>query len=451
MKLKDIFGSEDQDYTNIPIRKAVLLLSIPMVVEMMMESIFAIVDIYFANHTLGNNAVQIIGLSESLIMVVYSIAMGLSMAGTASVARRIGEQKIEEARKTAAHCIMLSVLLAIPLGLIGIFFAGPLLRLLSASEQAIAEGKIFAQLLIGFNVVIFLLYVINGAFRGAGNVVLAMKSLILANIINIVLCPLLMKTMGIKGAALATIIGRSAGVLYQAFLLRQRKNLLFLSRADFRWQPEIAGSLIRVAFPGAWQFLISSGSWIFMASLVAHYGAAASAGYQTAIRLLIFFIMPAWGLSSSVATLVGQNLGAGKPERVTESVRVALLYNIIFMALVTIFFYTLGIHLSSFFTSDRVTIGYADDTLKVISSAYVFYGMGMVFLNAFNGAGATKAPTYINILGFWCIQIPLAYLMYYVWKVDFIWLVAAIPFAETLITILSYGYFRSGKWKEAKV
>lgn len=451
MKWSEIFNGEEQDYTTLPIRKAVIMLSIPMVLEMLMESIFAIVDIYFANHKLGNDAVQIIGLSESLITVIYSVAMGLSMAGTATVARRIGEKDTAAARKVAAHCIMLAVVCAVILGAAAIAFAGPLLHLLSASEQAIREGKIFTQILLGTNIVIFLLYVINGIFRGAGNAVMAMKSLMLANVVNIILCPLLISSLGIKGAALATVIGRSIGVSYQLYLLRHKDSLIRLQRSDFRWDGAIAASLVRVGFPGAWQFIIGSGSWIFMASLVAHYGPAASAGYQTAIRLLIFFIMPAWGLSSSVATLVGQNLGAGKPERVNESVRVALRYNIIFMALVTLFFYTLGNHLASFFTDDPVTIYYAEQTLKVISAAYIFYGMGMVFINAFNGAGETKVPTYINIIGFWCIQIPIAYLLYYVWKVDYIWLIAAVPFGEILISVMSYLYFRTGKWKKANV
>lgn len=451
MKISEIFDSEHKDYTTIPIRKGVLLLAVPMVLEMLMESIFAIVDIYFANHKLGNDAVQIIGLSESLITIIYSLAIGLSMAGTATVARRIGEKKEADARIAGAHCIMLAIVVSLVLGIPSFIFAEELLRLLSASEQAIAEGVIFTRLILGFNIVVFLLYVINGVFRGAGNAVMAMKALIVSNTINIILCPLLMTRLGIMGGALATIIGRGTGVLYQVTLLRKKNSVMRLRLSDFKWQKDVAASLLRISFPAAWQFIIASGSWIFMASLIAHYGPAASAGYQTAIRLLIFFIMPAWGLSSSVATLVGQNLGAGHMNRVEESVKVAMKYNVIFMACVTILFYLLGTGIASFFAEDAETIRYATNTLKIVSSAYVFYGMGMVYINAFNGAGETRMPTYINIIGFWCVQVPVAYLIYYVWQADINYLVAMIPISETLITLLGYIYFRTGKWKLAKV
>lgn len=451
-------GSEEVDYTAITLRRAIVLLSIPMMLELCLESVFAVVDIFFVNK-LGEHAVSVVGLTESVITIVYSVGIGLSSAATAIVARRVGEKQFEEASKAGAQAILLAVITSILMAVPGVLFAEDILRAMGAENDAIKEGTLYCKIMLGGNLAIILLFLINGIFRGAGNASIAMKSLWIGNLFNIVLDPLFIfgfafiPEMGVTGAAIATTTGRSLGVMYQLYQLRKSSGTLRIQGKHFL--PDLRGiqALVKIATPATFQFVIASASWIFLAAMVANYGSEASAGYQTAIRLVMFFILPAWGISNAAATLVGQNLGAGKPDRAERSVQMTTVYNMVFMGLVTLLFMFFSRPLLGIFipVSQQTQLEYAVLTLQIISSGYVFYGVGMVMTQAFNGAGDTQTPTWIYFFGFWLLQIPLAYMLhrYTEWGMNGI--VAAIPIAETLIAIAAWILFKKGKWKSVQV
>lgn len=449
---------EEYDYTTINLRKAVLLLSIPMMLELALESVFAVVDIYFVNR-IGVHAVSVVGLTESVITLVYSVGIGMSSAATALVARRVGEKHLDAASHAGAQAILLGLISSFALGIPGYFYAEEILAMMGAEPEAIRQGVIYTQLLFASSVSIILLFLINGIFRGAGDASIAMKSLWLANIFNIILDPILIfglaffPEMGIKGAAAATVIGRTLGVLYQFYHLWRSSGILKMKWHHFKPDFTIIKSLVAIASPATFQFIIASASWIFLASMVAEYGSAASAGYQTAIRLVVFFILPAWGMSNAVATLAGQNLGAGNPERAEESVSITIKYNVVFMALVTALFLFFAHPLVGFFIPPEHTEQtlYAVRSLQIISAGYIFYGIGMVITQAFNGAGDTKTPTIVYFIGFWLCQIPLAYLLHLYSGLGFTGVVIAVPVAETLMTLLIWHRFRKGTWKNTKV
>lgn len=453
----DALKGEQQDYTKGSLRKAVIMLAIPMIIEMGMESVFAIVDLFFVGK-LGKHAVSTVGLTESVLTIVYSIAVGMSMAATAIVARRVGEKNPEGAASAAMQSMLVSVFVIIIVSIAGMVFAADILRLMGGEEETLKIGVPYTRIMMGSSVIIMLLFLINGIFRGAGDASIAMKSLGLANLCNIILCPLLINgwgpvpALGLTGAALATTIGRSIGVFYQLYHLFNGKSIVQLTKASFKAEWEVIKSVINIAWPATFQFIIASCSWIFLAQLVAQTGhSAASAGYQTALRIIMFFILPAWGVSNAAATLVGQNLGAKNDLRAEQAVMKTAKYNAIFMAVVSLFFYALADNIVSLFVQQEEVREIATNALRIISTGYVFYGIGMVMVNAFNGAGDTKTPTVINIFCFWLFQIPLAYLLAKYFALGPTGVFIAIPVAETLITITAFVLFRKGRWKKVVV
>ncbi|MBL0049448.1 MAG: MATE family efflux transporter [Bacteroidetes bacterium] len=449
--IKLSLNGEEQDYTQGSMRKAVFLLAIPMILELSLESVFALVDMFFVGK-LGENAIATVGLTEAVITLVYSIAIGLSTAATAIVARRIGEKNPEAAAHAGAQSLIVAMLVTIFTSLSGILYAEEILGLMGASDAVIREGAIFTRIMFGGCLSIILLFLINGIFRGAGNAAMAMKSLWIASLINIILCPILIHFFGLKGAAIATVIGRTSGVIYQCFHLFKGSGALVLKRIHFNFDTKLIQSIIKIGWPATFQFIIASGSWIIIARLVAETGGTqASAGYQIAIRNVVFFILPAWGLSNAAATLVGQNLGANLLQRAEQSVMLTAKYNVIFMAFVMLLFTFFSYPIIHFFTNDEVVAGYGVRALQIIGSGYIFYGIGMVMTQALNGAGDTKTPTLINLVCFWLVQIPLAYLLAKGFDLKSTGAVIAIPAAEILIATLSWYYFKKGKWKKIKV
>lgn len=455
--IRQSLNGEQLDYTTGSIRKAVILLAIPMILEMCMESVFAVVDIFFVSH-LGKHATSTVGLTESVITIVYSLAIGVSMAATAIVARRVGEKNPGAASKAAMQTIFIALVVTLLISIPGYIYSADILKLMGAEPEAIATGKGYTHIMMGGSVVIMLLFLINGIFRGAGDAMMAMKSLWLANICNIILCPLLIRGLGpipafgLPGAAMATTIGRGTGVCYQLYHLFNGKRLVQLTIKHLTPDWAIIRSIIDIAWPATLQFLIGSGSWIVLASLVVHTGHSdASAGYQIAIRIVMFFLLPAWGLSNAAATLVGQNLGAQQPQRAEDSVIKTAKYNTIFMGIVSLILFSFTRSIISFFTQEETVARYAVQAVRIVSAGYIFYGIGMVMANAFNGAGDTRMPTIINLFGFWFFQIPLAYVLSTVWALGAVGVFIAIPVAETAISITAYILFKKGKWKLKKV
>ncbi len=457
--IRQSLNGEEQDYTQGSIRKAVFLLAIPMILELGFESVFAVVDMYFVSHLPNSkNAIATVGLTESVISLVYTIAIGLSTAATAVVARRIGEKNPDAATHAGAQAIIISMIVAIVLSIAGIIFAADILRLMGAAPIVVEEGTSFTRIMMGGSTVIILLFLINGIFRGAGDAAMAMRSLWIASIINIILCPLLIygygpfPELGLKGAAIATTIGRGTGVLYQCYHLFGGNRSLKMKWSHFKWDPPIIKTLFEVAWPATLQFFIQSGSWIVLAWLVSVTGGTdASAGYQIAIRNVVFFILPAWGLSNAAATLVGQNLGANEPLRAEQSVLITTKYNSIFMAAVMLLFIFFASPIISIFTNEPEVHRFGVLSLQIMGSGYVFYGIGMVMIQALNGAGDTKTPTWINFICFWLFQIPLGYLLAKTFNLGPLGAFIAIPVAETLIALTAWYYFKKGKWKEVKV
>lgn len=441
----------EYDYTKGSINKAVFLLAIPMMLELSLESVFAVVDMFFVSK-LGPNAIATVGLTESVVTIVYSISIGLSTGATAIIARRVGEKDLPSAAKACAQALIIALAVSVVISFPGIFFASDILALMGASPEVVNEGAIFAQILIGGNLVIILLFLINGIFRGAGNAAMAMKSLWIASLANIILCPILIHFYGLKGAAIATVIGRTSGVVYQCYHLFNGKSFLKISKEYFRINFELIRSIIKISWPATMQFIIASGSWIVLTRLVAETGGTnASAGYQIAFRNMVFFFLPAWGLSNAAATLVGQNLGAKELERAEQSVLLSVKYNIIFMGLVMVTFLIFPEQIIRIFTSDEAVLSYGAHALQIIGAGYIFFGIGMVFTQALNGAGDTRTPTIINLVCFWVFQVPFAYFLAYVLELSSTGAFIAIPAAEVLIALLSWYYFRKGKWKAVKV
>jgi len=449
--IKLSLNGEEQDFTQGSIKKAVFLLAIPMILELSMESVFAVVDMFFVSK-LGQNAIATVGLTESVITIIYSVAIGLSTAATAIVARRIGEKNPKDAAKAGVQAILVSIVTTLILSVIGVVYADDILRLMGASEEVVKDGTIFTRIMLGSSMSIVFLFLINGIFRGAGDAAMAMKSLLIATIINIILDPIFIHYWGLKGAAIATVIGRSSGVLYQCYHLFKGTGMVKIKASYFNIDFAIIKNLINVAWPATFQFVIASGSWIILAKLVAETGGtAASAGYQIAIRNVVFFILPAWGLSNAAATLVGQNLGAKQIDRAHKSVMLTAKYNAIFMTFVTILFLFFSAPIIRIFTDDGEVLKYAVQSLQIIGSAYIFYGIGMVMTQALNGAGDTRTPTIINFVCFWLFQIPLAYFLSKGLDMKSTGAFIAIPVAETLIALMAWYFFKKGKWKEVKV
>lgn len=457
--IKQSIKGEEHDYTKGNVKVAILLLAVPMILELSLESVFAIVDIYFVGHLPNADvAVATVGLTEAVISLVYTLGIGLSVGATAIVARRVGEKDLEAASKSGAQAILVSFLVSLVVAMLGIYFASDILALMGAQPEVISEGTTFAQIIFASSPAIILLFLINGVFRGAGDAAMAMRSLWIASLINIFLCPMLIygygpfPEMGLTGAAVATAIGRTVGVLYQCYHLFFKSRTIKIYKQYFKPNFEIIKFLLNIATPAMFQFFIQSGSWIVLTYLVSITGSTdASAGYQIAIRNVVFFILPAWGLSNAAATLVGQNLGAKQPERAQQSVLLTTKYNIIFMSFVTLLFVFFSDFIIGLYTSNAVILAYGSQALRIIGLGYVFYGIGMVMIQALNGAGDTKTPTWINIICFWMIQIPLAWLLAVYFQLGPVGAFIAIPSAETVLALLAFYYFKKGKWKTVAV
>jgi len=453
--IKQALKGGNHDFTKGSIRRAVLLLAIPMMLEMVMESVFALVDLYFVGHLPHSSyAIQTVGLTESVLTIIYSLAIGMSMAATAVVARRIGEQDPVEASKAGMQAITIALIINVIIGAAGFYFATNILTLMGASRQTALLGTNFTRIMMGESVIIVLLFLINGIFRGAGNAAIAMRSLWIANIANIILCPLCINVLdlGLTGAAIATTIGRGTGVCYQLYHLFKGNGMLKARLAYLRPHWDQIKAILKIAMPGIFQFVISSCSWIFLTQLVANSGGdQGSAGYQTAMRLLIFFLLPAWGMSNAAATLVGQNLGANQLDRAEESVFKTMRYIVMYMALVTVISLAAGNLLAAFFTNDEGVRHIAATALRIMSPGFILYGIAMVMMSAFNGAGDTWATTKLNFIGFWIFQVPLAYLFVHGFNWGITGAFLAIPIAYTFIAGSSYLLFKRGNWKKVKV
>ncbi len=441
---------ESHDYTSGSTTRAVWLLAIPMMLEMAMESVFAICDIYFVTW-LGDPAVAAVGLTESMITIVYAIAVGFSMATTALVSRRIGEKNVAGAEAAARQAILIGLCFGGTIGLGGAFFARDLLGLMGASDEVIDVGHGFTSVLLGTNVVIMLLFIQNAIFRGAGDAVVAMRSLWLANAINIVLDPCLIfgwgpfPEMGVTGAAVATTIGRGSGVAYQYWMLRRGHGRVGLGHSRFAFDWPVMRQLLRLSVGGVTQYLIATASWVALMRLMANFGDQAVAGYTIAVRIIIFALLPSWGLSNAATTMVGQNLGARRPDRAEEAVWITGRINSALLACVTVVFVSLAGPLVSIFTQEPETLRHGTNALRIISLGYVFYAWGMVLANAFNGAGDTMTPTRINLLCFWLFEIPCAWLLSQsIGPNGVFWSVAI---AETLLAVVAVTVFRRGSWR----
>ncbi|MDX1617477.1 MAG: MATE family efflux transporter, partial [Balneolaceae bacterium] len=436
--------------------RAILLLSIPMVLEMAMESIFAVVDIFFVSR-LGPDAVATVGITESILTLIYAIAIGLSMSTTALVSRRIGEKNREGAAVSAVQSIMAAIIITIPISLTGIFFAPDILRLMGANQQMISELYWYTAIMLGGNAVIMLLFIINAVFRGAGDAAISMRVLWVANLINIVLDPLLIfgvgpfPELGIMGAAIATNIGRGLGVVYQFYLLAYKSKRIRVLRRHWKIEAAVMKRLIRLSLGGIGQYLIATSSWIGLVRIIAIFGAEALAGYTIAIRIVVFSILPSWGMSNAASTLVGQNLGAKKPDRAERSVWITGLVNMLFLMMVGVSFFIFAEELVRLFTAESMVIEIGSDCLRIISFGYIFYAWGMVVAQAFNGAGDTDTPTLLNFICFWVVEIPTAYFLALSLGLGEQGVFYSIVIAESLLGVLGVLVFRRGKWKEREV
>ena len=454
--LRIAVSGKEQEFTSGSIRRAVFMLSVPMILEMLMESIFALVDIAFVSRV-SVNAVATIGLTESVITLVYAVAIGLSMAATAVVARRIGEKDTNGAKEAAVQVIALGILVAAAISVIGILFPKDILALMGAEPDLIAEGYGYTQILLGGNVTIMLLFLINAIFRGAGDASVAMWALVLSNGLNIVLDPIFIfglgpvPEFGVQGAAIATTIGRGTAVLFQLWILFYGWSRIKLTLNDLRLKLSTMLNLIRISLGGIGQFIIGTSSWVFLMRIMSEFGSEVLAGYTIAIRVMMFTLMPSWGMSNAAATLVGQNLGAQRPDRAEQSVWKTGKYNAWFMGIVSLIYIIFAPYIITLFNTEEQVVRYGALCLQVIAAGYIFYAYGMVIIQAFNGAGDTKTPTVINFFCFWLFQLPFAYLIAITLDYGPMGVFFAITLAEVLIAIVGILWFKKGKWKTVQV
>jgi putative MATE family efflux protein len=451
-----LLGSE-QSFTTGSIDRAIFLLSVPMIIEMGMEALFAIIDVFYVSRLNDTNAIAVIGLTETMLTIIYSIAIGLSMGATAMVARRVGEKDIKAAEVAAVQALFVGLSLSIIISIVGGIFADDLLKLMGADEGVIAAGAGYTRWMFSGNVTIMLLFLINAIFRGAGNASIAMRALVLANGLNILLDPIfifgwgIIPGYGVEGAAIATNIGRGIGVAYQLYHLLKGKGLIRLHAQNLIIKWNIVWNLLKVSAGGTAQFVIASASWIFLVRIVSNFGSSALAGYTIAIRVIVFAILPAWGMANAAATLVGQNLGAGFPDRAEKSVWRTAFFNMIFLGLVTVLFFSMADPILRLFTNEPEVLENGILCLQIVSLGYIFYAYGMVISQAFNGAGDTATPTVLNFFGFWTFQIPLAYALAIIFDFGPPGVYAAISIAESCIAIVAVIIFRRGKWKLVKI
>ncbi len=445
-----------QDFTQGSISRAVFLLATPMVLEMLMESLFAIVDVFWVTR-LGADAVATVGLTESILVLVFSVALGISMSTTAMVARRIGEKDSRGAATAAGQAILLGVALAILMGAPGSWFAPRLLEWMGAPAGLVATGHRYTSIALGGSVSVMLLFLNNAIFRGAGDASIAMRVLWVSNLINLTLDPCLIfglgpfPRLGVTGAAVSTLTGRSLGVLYQLWILTRGHSRIVIRRPDFRLAPRVIGSLIRVSSTGVAQFAVAHTSWIALVRIISSFGSTAVAGYTIGIRIFIFAILPSWGLSGAAATMMGQNLGARKPERAERAVYLTAFYNMLFLALVAAVFITVPERIVRLFTDDPAVMPFAVSCLRIIAYGNLSYAWGMVMVQAFNGAGDTITPTIINMIGFWLVEIPLAWALAFPARMQVRGVFTAVPIAEFFITVMGLTVFLRGRWKKIRI
>jgi len=454
--LRDAIRGTNADYTRIPLRRAVFLLAVPMVLELVLESTFAVVDIFFVAK-LGASAVATVGLTESYLFLLYSLAMGLAMAVTAVIARRVGEGKQEEAAVTAVQAIIVALLVSLLPAIIGIACARELLQLMGADAWAIEHGYRYTQWMLGGNAVIMLLFVVNAIFRGAGDAAIAMRVLWVANGLNILLDPLLIfgwgpvPAMGIEGAAIATNIGRGVGVSMQLWILFRGGQHIRVLGSQLAWRGAVLWNIVRTSLGGVGQMLVAMTSWIFLMRILASIGSEAVAGATIAIRVMMFTMMPAWGMSNAAATLVGQNLGAQQPERAEASVWQIGWYNMGYLVLVAVLFFLFPRAILGIFSAGPNVIAIGAEWLRILSYSLFVYGWWMVSVQAFNGAGDTTTPTWINVVFFWLIQIPLAWYLALHLDLRETGVFWAVFVSETSVGLFTLWLFSRGRWKAAQV
>jgi putative MATE family efflux protein len=446
--LVEAFRGSNRDFTEGSIGTAVFLLSVPMIIEMLGESLFAVVDIFYVAK-LGANAVAVIGITETVLVLIYAMAIGLSIGATATIARRIGEKEPEEAAKTAFHVIILGVIVSIIIGIIGVIFAPNFLRLLGATPEVIILGTDYARIMLGTNFVIIFLFLLNAIFRGAGDASVSMCVLWLANILNIILAPIFIFyfNFGVTGAAIGTSIGRGIGVIFAFVMLWRKSGRITVERRHCKFEPILLWNLVKLSASAVLQFTIGTASWIGLMKVITPFGSEAVAGYTIGVRVIVFALLPSIGMSNAAATLVGQNLGAGKPERAEKSVWKAAFFNAIFLTVTGILFIVFAHPIVSIFTSEPNVVNYGTDTLRIVSYGFIFYAVGMVLESAFNGAGDTWTPTYLNFFVFWMFEIPLAYVLANYFDLKTNGVMWAITCAFSTLAIVSFIIFRRGKWK----
>jgi putative MATE family efflux protein len=452
--VREALAGSHRDFTQGPVGRALLVLAVPMVLEMVMESVFAVCDVFFVAR-LGAGAVATVGLTESMLACIYAVAMGLSIGATATVARRIGEKDPDGAGRAAAQSLWLGLAFSVTLGALGLWLAPRLLAVMGADPGVIAGGTTYARVMLGGSGTVIILFLVNAIFRGAGDAAIAMRVLWFANAINIVLGPCLIfglgpfPRMGVTGAATATTIGRATGAVYAIWRLTRTSSRVSVRRRHLRPDPALAGRLLRLSASGALQAFVGTASWIGLVRIISLYGSPALAGYTIGIRVIIFALLPSWGVSNAAATMVGQALGAGKPERAVQAVRTAGLYNMAFLGAVGVLFVVLAPMLVALFTHDPAVSGYAVSCLRIVAFGFALYGWGMVLTAAFNGAGDTLTPTLINLGVFWLFEIPLAWLLARrIGPSGVFW---AITIAFSTLALVSGLLFQQGRWKTRRV
>ncbi len=454
--LKEALSGKEQEFTTGSINRAIILLSIPMVLEMMMEGIFALVDIYFVSKV-SPEATATVGMTESVVTIIYSIAIGLSAAATATVSRRIGEHDPEGAAKAAVQAVIIAFVISLIISVFGVAYAESILQMMGATAKQITECSGYTKVIFGSNIVILFIFLLNAVFRGAGNASIAMWVLVVSNLINMVLDPLLIfgwgpfPAMGVMGASVATTIGRGVGVSIQIYLLLRGTNIIKIAKRHLVLHVETIVNMLRVASTGTLQYIIASASWMFLMAIIAKSGTEAVSGYTIAIRIIIFTIMPAWGMANAAATLVGQNLGAGHPERAEASVWRTAHMNMLFMLVVSILYFIFARQIVSSFDPNPLVVESGVLALRIFSIGYVFFAYGMVISSAFNGAGDTVTPTIINFVCFWLIEIPLGWWLAVHFGYGLAGVCWAVFIAESFMAVVLIVLFKRGTWKKVKI
>ena len=440
------------DYTTAPVGRAVIMLAVPMVLEMSMESIFAVADVFWVGH-LGADAVATVGLTESMMMIIYTAAMGLSIGATALVARRTGEHDLQGASRAAGQSILLGIAVAMLIGFFGGTQAAALLRLMGAPDSVVASGSVFTRIMLGGNATVLLLFLLNAVFRGAGDAAIAMRVLMLGNALNILLGPCFIfglgpfPRLGIAGAALATNIGRGTGVVYQLITIARGRGRIVVLRKHLRLDLATMRAVLKLSGSGTFQILIGSTSYVGVVRLISHFGSAALAGYTIGIRIVLFALLPAFGVSNAAATMVGQNLGAKSPDRAETAVWTAVRYNMLFLSAVSVVFLSFAPAIAAIFTSDPAVTPFAVGCLRIMSLGFVFYAAGTVLSQSFNGAGDTWTPTWINLSVFWVWEIPLGWWLSRRTSLGAHGVFVALALAFSTLAVVSAVIFRQGRWK----